>query len=34
MRSDDLKTGEKRAPHRSLLKGLGFIFSDILKNIT
>lgn len=29
MRSDDLKTGEKRAPHRSLLKGLGFINEEM-----
>ena len=29
MRSNDLKLGEKRAPHRSLLKGLGFINEEM-----
>lgn len=33
MRSDNLKKGERRAPHRSLLKGLGFINEEMDKPI-
>ncbi|MCP1224993.1 dihydroxy-acid dehydratase [Sebaldella sp. S0638] len=33
MRSDNLKKGDRRAPHRSLLKGLGFINEEMDKPI-
>lgn len=33
MRSDNLKKGERRAPHRSLLKGLGFVNEEMNKPI-
>lgn len=33
MRSDNLKKGERRAPHRSLLKGLGFVNEEMDKPI-
>ena len=33
MRSDTLKKGDRRAPHRSLLKGLGFINEEMSKPI-
>ena len=33
MRSDNLKKGDRRAPHRSLLKGLGFVNEEMDKPI-